>query len=43
MRAAIYTRTAVPNRVSLPTRPALGIMLAIAEYEAEHAEDDITH
>lgn len=31
------------GRVSLPTRPALGIMLAIAEYEAEHAEDDITH
>ena len=31
------------GRVSLPTTPALGIMRAIAAYEAEHAEDDITH
>jgi len=26
-----------------PTTPALGIMRAIAEYEAEQAEDDITY
>lgn len=31
------------GRVSLPTRPALGIVRVIAEYQAEHAEDDITH
>lgn len=31
------------GRVNLPTTPALGIMRAIAEYEAEQAEDDITH
>jgi DNA invertase Pin-like site-specific DNA recombinase len=31
------------GRVNLPTTPELGIMRALAEYEAEHAEDDITH
>lgn len=31
------------GRVNLPTTPALGIMRAIAPYEAEHAKDDITH
>ena len=31
------------GRVTLPTTPALGIMRAIAEYEAEHTEDDITY
>ena len=46
---AILDYTGVPlyvvgqGRVSLPTRPALGIMPAIAKYEAEHAESDITH
>ncbi|MBF9336925.1 recombinase family protein [Microbacterium lacticum] len=31
------------GRVNLPTTPTLGIMRAIAEYEAEHAGDDITY
>ena len=30
------------GRVSLPAAPELGIMLAIAEYEAEHSEEDFT-
>lgn len=30
------------GRVSLPATPELGIMLAIAEYEAEHSEEDFT-
>jgi len=30
------------GRVNLPTTPELGIMLAIAEYEAEHSEEDFT-
>lgn len=29
-------------RVSVPTTPELGVMLAIAEYEAEHSEEDST-
>ena len=30
------------GRVSLPATPELGIMLAIAEYEAKHSEEDFT-
>ncbi|GAA1531756.1 hypothetical protein HD600_002092 [Microbacterium ginsengiterrae] len=30
------------GRVNLPTTPELGIMLAIAEYEAEHSEEGFT-
>lgn len=30
------------GRVSLSTTPELGVMLAIAEYEAEHSEEDFT-
>ncbi len=30
------------GRVTFPTTPELGIMLAIAEYEAEHSAEDFT-
>ncbi|UWF78379.1 MULTISPECIES: recombinase family protein [Microbacterium] len=30
------------GQVNLPTTPEFGIMRALAEYEAEHVEDDIT-
>lgn len=40
--AAVPLHVVGQGQVNLPAPPMLGLMTAIAEYEAEHTEDDLT-